>query len=82
MTRAEIQAALLKALGDVAPEAGAQSLRGNIPFRDQVDLDSVDFLNFMIGLHAQLGIDVPESEYPKLSTLDAAVDYLEQKVKR
>jgi acyl carrier protein len=80
VTRAEIQTAVLKALGDVAPETSPQTLRGDIPFRDQVDLDSFDFLHFMIGLHTRLGVDVPESDYPKLGTLDAAVEYLEKKL--
>ena len=80
MTRAEIQAAVLKALGDVAPEASRQALRGDAPLRDQVDLDSFDFLRVMIGLHAQLGVDVPERDYPKLGTLNAAVEYLEKKL--
>jgi acyl carrier protein len=80
VTRAEIHAAVLKALADVAPEAGQQTIRGDAPFREQVDLDSFDFLRFMIGLHTQLGVDVPERDYPKLGTLNAVVAYLEQKL--
>ena len=80
MTRAEIQAAVLKALGEVAPEARARTLRGGVPFRDQVDLDSFDFLHFVIGLHTELGVEVPERDYPKLATLDATVEYLAQKL--
>jgi len=80
VTRAKIQAAVLKALGDVAPETSAQTLRGDVPIRDQVDLDSFDFLNFMIGLHAELGVEVPEHDYPKLGTIEAAVEYLENRL--
>ena len=80
MTRAEIQAAVLEALGDVAPEAAARTLRGDVPFRDQVDLDSFDFLRFIVGLHTRLGVEVPERDYPKLATLDAAVEYLTNKL--
>jgi acyl carrier protein len=76
VTREQVRAAVLRALADVAPEADAATLRPDRPFRDQVDLDSFDFLNFMIGLHAQLGVDVPETDYPKLASLEAAVDYL------
>lgn len=76
MTRDEIRAAVLRALADVAPEADATTIHPARPFRDQVDLDSFDFLNFMIGLHAQLGVDVPEADYPKLASLAGAVDYL------
>ena len=42
----------------------------------QLDLDSVDFMNFVVGLHAALGVDVPEAEYNKLASLDACVAYL------
>lgn len=76
MTRAELEAAVLKALTDVAPEADAKVLRADRPLRDQVDLDSFDFLNFMIGVHSHTGVDVPEADYPKLATLSGAVDYL------
>lgn len=80
MTRSEIQAAVLKALTDVAPEVDSRTLSVDVPFRDQVDLDSFDFLNFMIGLHAQLGVEVPESDYPKLATLGAAIEYVTKKL--
>ena len=45
-------------------------------FRDQLDLDSMDLLNFVIGLHTALGVDIPEADYSKLATLDGCVDYL------
>ena len=80
MTRAEIEAAVLRALAEVAPEVDATSLRRDVPFRDQVDLDSFDYLNFMIALHHATTVDVPESDYPKLATLRDAVDYLAQKI--
>ena len=44
--------------------------------RDELDLDSMDFLNFIAGLHERAGIDIPEAEYPKLFTLDGAVSWL------
>jgi acyl carrier protein len=80
VTRDDIEAAVLKALADVAPEVSGQTLRGDVPLRAQVDMDSFDFLNFVVGLHAQLGVDVPETDYPKLASLDAAVAYLERKL--
>ena len=42
----------------------------------QLDLDSMDFLNFVVGLHAALGVDIPEADYAKLATLDGCVEYL------
>jgi acyl carrier protein len=80
MTRAEIEAAVVAALSEVAPEVEPGALKADAPLRDQVDLDSFDYLNFMIALHKSLGVEVPESDYPRLATLAGAVDYLEQRV--
>ena len=74
--RAEIQRAVLGALSSVAPEADTASLDPRRPIREELDLDSMDFLNFVIGLRAALGVDVPERDYGKLSTLQSCVDYL------
>ncbi len=76
MTRDEIRATVLRALGEIAPEADLASLAPDVEFREQLDLDSMDFLNFVVGLHAALGVDIPESDYPKLATLDGCVEYL------
>lgn len=76
MTRDDIRAAVLRALGDVAPEADLASLRPDRDLRDQLDLDSMDMLNAVIALHHALGIDIPEADYARLATLDGAVDYL------
>jgi acyl carrier protein len=76
MTRDEIRQAVVEALTSVAPEIDPRSLRPEQGFREQFDLDSMDFLNVVIALHGSLGVDVPEADYGKLATLSAAVDYL------
>jgi acyl carrier protein len=76
VTSDEVRAAVLRALGDIAPEADLSAIQPDVGFRDQLDLDSMDVLNFMIALHAALGVEVPESDYPKLATLDGAVEYV------
>ena len=48
--------------------------------RDQVDLDSIDWLNFLLGLHGALGVDIPETDYAALVTLDDLVAYLRTRV--
>jgi len=63
-------------LASIAPEADFSTLAGDEDLRDALDLDSMDFLNFVIALHEQTGIDIPEPDYPKLRTLDGAVSYL------
>jgi acyl carrier protein len=75
MTPDDIRAAVLRALSGVAPEADLEHLAPNVSFREQLDIDSMDLLNFVIALHNQLGIDIPERDYPKLATLQGCVEY-------
>jgi acyl carrier protein len=76
MTKGEIREIVLRALGQIAPEADLSQLKPNLRIRDQLDVDSMDLLNFVIGLHQQLQVDIPEADYSKLATLDGCVDYL------
>jgi acyl carrier protein len=76
VTRDEIRATLFRVLGDIAPEADPASLKPDLDLREQLDLDSMDVLNFVVGLHAALGVDIPEVDYPKFATLDGGVAYL------
>jgi acyl carrier protein len=71
-----IRAAIFEALGSVAPEADPASIDPERPLRDQVDLDSMDFLNLIIRLSELLGVSVPEKDYARLNGIDAAVEYL------
>ena len=79
MTRDELRRAVLGVLREVAPEMRDETLDSTANLRDTLDLDSVDFMNFVIGLHTALGVDVPEVDYGKLSTLDDCVTYLAAK---
>ncbi len=72
----ELRAAVLDGLARIAPEMDRATLRADLPLREQLDLDSMDFLNFVIGLSQSLGVEVPETDYAKLATLDACVRYL------
>jgi acyl carrier protein len=80
MTRDELRNAILDALTGIAPEIDAAALAPAKPLRDQVDLDSADWLNFLVALHARLGIDIPDADAAKLTTLDKLVDYCGQKL--
>jgi acyl carrier protein len=77
MNRIEIEAALEQAIHRIAPEADLAAVDRDSDFREQIDIDSFDFLNVVIGLHEALGVDIPESDYPKLTTINSAVTYLE-----
>lgn len=76
MTPERARAEIVRALGAIAPEADLGHVDPKRGLRDQLDLDSMDFLNFVAALHAALGVDVPERDYAKLDSLDGAVAYL------
>jgi acyl carrier protein len=76
VTDAEIRDAVIRSLTKIAPEARGQALASSVNLREQLDLDSMDALNFVIALHEELGVDIPETDYAKLATLDSIVDYL------
>ena len=73
MTEDDIRAAVLAALKRIAPEADFATLRGGDDLRDALDIDSMDFDKFVLGLYETLKVDVPEKDYPKLFTLDGCV---------
>ncbi len=75
MTRAEIKSIIGDVLSGIAPEANLSIVKGAEDLREALDLDSMDFLNFVIALHDRTGIDIPEADYPRLRTLDGAVEY-------
>ncbi len=80
MTRDQIRAALLHALSRIAPEMRPDDIDPGVSLRDQIDIDSMDFLNFMIAVRRDLGVDVPEADYGKLRSLNDLVDYIASNV--
>jgi acyl carrier protein len=76
-----LRSAIIEALLDVAPDVDANALDASVPFRDQFDFDSMDQLNFVVALHRRLGVDVPETDYPQLSTLAGCVEYLSRSLR-
>jgi acyl carrier protein len=76
VTRDEIRAALLEVLGGIAPEADLTDLDPTEDLREQLEIDSMDLLNFAIGVHERTGVEIPEVDYPKLASLDSCVAYL------
>lgn len=69
MDNTELRTTIIATLQTIAPEVQADELRDERPLRQQVDLDSMDWLNFLIALHQRLQVEIPESEYGKLVTL-------------
>ena len=76
MNQTQAKSLIIDVLSAIAPEADYAALPGKDQLRDELDLDSMDFLNFIAALHERTRIDIPEADYPKLSTLDGAVSYL------
>jgi acyl carrier protein len=81
MTNEQIKQAILQIIGTIAPDEDVSALKGDIPLRDQLALDSMDFLDIVMELRKRHRIDVPESDYARLSTLDSCVAYLAPKLK-
>ena len=76
MTKDEIKEAVLRVLGQIAPEADLSQVKPKLRIRDQLDIDSMDLLNFVIGLHKEFKVEIPEADYAKLATLDGCIEYL------
>jgi acyl carrier protein len=75
----EIHAIIVAELSNIAPDMDVAAVKPNADLREALDIDSMDFLNFIMALHQKLRIDIPERDYPKLFTLTGAVEYLGQR---
>jgi acyl carrier protein len=80
MNQTQIRDAVVEALRSVAPESDPAALDDAARIRDELDLDSMDFLNFVIAVHAALHVDIPEADYGRVQTLGGAVSYLASKL--
>jgi acyl carrier protein len=67
-------------LGNIAPEVDFATVDPAADLREAIDIDSMDFLNFITAIHHRLGVDIPEVDYPKLVTLDGAIVYIESRL--
>lgn len=80
MTREEIKDVILEIIADIDEEADFAELDADAPLRDQLDLDSMDFLDIVMELRKRYKMQIPEEEYPQLATLTSCVNYLEPKL--
>ena len=81
MTAAEIREAVLEILADIAPDEDLGNLKEDVPFREQLELDSMDFLDIVMELRKRYRIQIPETEYPELASMASTVRYLEPRMK-
>jgi acyl carrier protein len=77
MNATDIRAVIEDEIGRIAPEIDFAAIDADADLREQIDIDSMDFLNLVTALHLRLGVDIPEADYPRLATLRAAMAYLE-----
>jgi len=76
----ELRAVIADVLAGIAPEARLDLIDPDGPFREELDIDSMDFLNLVVGLKARLGVEVPESDYGQLGTLNQMLGYLGRRI--
>jgi acyl carrier protein len=81
MTAAEIRQAVLEILADIAPDEDLGNLKEDVPFREQLELDSMDFLDIVMELRKRYRIQIPEEEYSELVSMGSTVRYLEPRMK-
>lgn len=81
MNEAQVRTTIAEVLATIAPEVDLATVDPGSPLRDQIDLDSMDWLNVIVGLHERLKVDIPEADYAKLVTLGDVLDYLKAKLK-
>ena len=81
MTAAEIRKAITEILADIAPDEDLGNLKEDVPFRDQLELDSMDFLDIVMELRKRYRIQIPEEEYTELASMGSTVRYLEPRMK-
>jgi acyl carrier protein len=79
MTNDECKKAVLDIISDIAPDEDLSNLKHEVRLRDQLQLDSMDFLDIVMELRKRHGIEVPEADYPKLASLDSCGEYLTPK---
>ena len=81
MTGKDVREAIISILGDIAPDEDVSSINDQDSLRDQIDLDSMDFLDIVMELRKRFNIEVPEKDYGQLATMASCVTYLQPLLK-
>jgi acyl carrier protein len=79
MTKDECKQVVLDIIAEIAPDEDLSDVKGDVALREQLDLDSMDFLDIVMELRKQHGIEVPEADYVQLASLDSCAEYLTPK---
>jgi len=81
MTREEIRDVILDILSDIAPDEDLSGLQDSVSFREQLELDSMDFLDIVMELRKRYRVQIPEEDYQHLASMDSTIAYLEPTMK-
>ena len=81
MTRDEVRQVIISILKDIAPDEDVNSIEDDVVLREQIDLDSMDFLDIVMELRKRFNIEVPESDYPELASMASCIQYLQPLLK-
>jgi acyl carrier protein len=81
MTKDEIRTAVIDILTEIAPDDDLGGLKDEVAFREQLDLDSMDFLDIVMELRKRYRIQIPETDYTQLASMESTVKYLEPRMK-
>ena len=81
MNREQIKSVLMEIVAEIIPDEDLTNLKDDVPIREQVELDSMDFLDIIMELRKRYSIEVPEDDYMQLATIDSSVAYLEPRMK-
>ena len=76
MTPADIREAILNILADIAPDEDLSQIDPAVPFREQLEMDSMDFLDIVMELRKRYRVQIPEEDYPALASMNSTVEYL------
>lgn len=76
MTKEELRQAVIDIIADVAPDEDPNQVKDDVPLRDQLELDSMDFLDIVLELRKRYKIKIPEEDYPQLRTMNSTIEYL------
>jgi acyl carrier protein len=79
MTKEETKKIVLEIIADIAPDEDLSNVKPEVRLRDQLQLDSMDFLDIVMELRKRHGIEVPEADYQQLASLDSCAEYLTPK---
>ncbi len=81
MTDTEIREAIMDILSGIAPDEDLSNIQEDVAFRDQLELDSMDFLDIVMELRKRYRIQIPEEDYPELASMTSTVRYLEPRMR-